>query len=948
MTKRDGEISVRTAHYDRTGAVSKRSPTRNELLECGSSPSKQNHIHQRYSQTQTSANDGSFNMYRDSRSAPNSVPGSASGSRANSRPGSRLQSRCNSQESIIDLFDSMSLKYGQNLDGSGTLEFKTPKPKRLANTKMSYIERVRINSAVWRSWHIQYVKKQTSAVCQFSSPLPETSTRLVSDVIQGKTALTGYKPEELGAVVRNYNKWRTFSRDILTHRPMLLASEGEENAIDLDSPHPPLSPGTGGKLVNDDLFKDFADTLFISTKTNRFRPPAPKKVTQEINYNPDYLQPDLSTLMYEVDDEFMEAVTSVEAMLSKTPTKCDPRQLGLMDSVPDSYFSENLSSLLTDMEPQVIQAGGRPALSHFNNEQTTPPPHKSVSFSAPTTPRQQSAASSPGYGIPIDYEFPATLQGYDHNGSNRVQTAKKTMPYRQTQQRNSAYMNPAFLRNDPNQPMGVGGNHVVQQHPTIMETLQNAPILPNTQTNTISTVNHSVTSECLSPVSSTPSPSGHVTPETKMEPVSPSHPGSLGGSSTAIFTPASSSEISVGNFTYQIGETSPVQLPQFNEVPWPPSTTINSNQLSLLGIEGGQTFTLQGNQLIAHGPIYTSSQDQEMMDYGQFQTLPPQTSSQEVFKQPTIDVSISSGMKSPKGNKRSSSQLESANIYEAFNRKKSTGGLDQTMQREEQDRQAKSIPSSCQASNASSAASSPGNDSDFTAYYSNHKKRTNADVSGQDDKHTRRKRKHLDSEHKRRYNIQSCLEELQKVVPSMNNGSSREQPSKYSTAILLQKAHEHICSMKGQVEALKNEEKEIKQQITELSDEIEQCQDALPDTGAPVNSQNDAQISQMVDEYLETEMVKNWKFWIFSKFARPLFKSYLNAIKLSSGSSIGGDLTSWVEESCRLRHLRKLALIPVRQISKETSILTDPSKLPEQVQGIIQRERNPSAPSPDV
>ncbi|PIK36724.1 putative MLX-interacting protein [Apostichopus japonicus] len=312
------------------------------------------------------------------------------------------------------------------------------------------------------------------------------------------------------------------------------------------------------------------------------------------------------------------------------------------------------------------------------------------------------------------------------------------------------------------------------------------------------------------------------------------------------------------------------------------------------------------------------------------------------------DVSISSGMKSPKGNKRSSSQLESANIYEAFNRKKSTGGLDQTMQREEQDRQAKSIPSSCQASNASSAASSPGNDSDFTAYYSNHKKRTNADVSGQDDKHTRRKRKHLDSEHKRRYNIQSCLEELQKVVPSMNNGSSREQPSKYSTAILLQKAHEHICSMKGQVEALKNEEKEIKQQITELSDEIEQCQDALPDTGAPVNSQNDAQISQMVDEYLETEMVKNWKFWIFSKFARPLFKSYLNAIKLSSGSSIGGDLTSWVEESCRLRHLRKLALIPVRQISKETSILTDPSKLPEQVQGIIERERNPSAPSPDV
>ena len=54
----------------------------------------------------------------------------------------------------------------------------------------------------------------------------------------------------------------------------------EDNAIDLDMPHPPHSPMFARKLANDDMpLKDFSDTLFIST-AQKFNVPHPKKISK--------------------------------------------------------------------------------------------------------------------------------------------------------------------------------------------------------------------------------------------------------------------------------------------------------------------------------------------------------------------------------------------------------------------------------------------------------------------------------------------------------------------------------------------------------------------------------------------------------------------------------------------------------------------------------------------
>ena len=43
-----------------------------------------------------------------------------------------------------------------------------------------------------------------------------------------------------------------------------------------------------------------------------------------------------------------------------------------------------------------------------------------------------------------------------------------------------------------------------------------------------------------------------------------------------------------------------------------------------------------------------------------------------------------------------------------------------------------------------------------------------------------------------------------------------------------------------------------------------ECQDSLPDAGAPVNAQSEKQLQEMCNEYINKQMQENWKFWIVS------------------------------------------------------------------------------------
>lgn len=136
MTRRDGDTAGKMARLDKTENYGQNS-TGNlekelELSECETKPFAtvgKPYVNSRHHSTGSGngvVSDGT--LPSTSRGAGDgtrtyentkSLPGSRAGSRPGSRPGSRMHSRTNSQESIIDLFDCMTLTFataaaGQN------------------------------------------------------------------------------------------------------------------------------------------------------------------------------------------------------------------------------------------------------------------------------------------------------------------------------------------------------------------------------------------------------------------------------------------------------------------------------------------------------------------------------------------------------------------------------------------------------------------------------------------------------------------------------------------------------------------------------------------------------------------------------------------------------------------------------------------------------------------
>jgi len=68
----------------------------------------------------------------------------------------------------------------------------------------------------------------------------------------------------------------------------------------------------------------------------------------------------------------------------------------------------------------------------------------------------------------------------------------------------------------------------------------------------------------------------------------------------------------------------------------------------------------------------------------------------------------------------------------------------------------------------------------------------------------------------------------------------------------------------------------------------------------------------------------------FSIIIKPLFESFKGMVSTSSLEELHRTALSWLDQHCSLPVLRPTALHSLRQLSTTTSVLTDPSQLPEQ------------------
>ncbi|XP_051017283.1 carbohydrate-responsive element-binding protein isoform X3 [Acomys russatus] len=154
--------------------------------------------------------------------------------------------------------------------------------------------------------------------------------------------------------------------------------------------------------------------------------------------------------------------------------------------------------------------------------------------------------------------------------------------------------------------------------------------------------------------------------------------------------------------------------------------------------------------------------------------------------------------------------------------------------------------------------------------------------------------------------------------------------SQVSKATTLQKTAEYILMLQQERAAMQEEAQQLRDEIEELNAAINLCQQQLPATGVPITHQRFDQMWDMFDDYVRTRTLHNWKFWVFSTLIRPLFESFNGMVSTTSLHSLHQTSLAWLDEYCSLPALRPTVLNSLRQLSTSTSILTDPSRMPEQ------------------
>ncbi|CAI9596437.1 unnamed protein product, partial [Staurois parvus] len=194
---------------------------------------------------------------------------------------------------------------------------------------------------------------------------------------------------------------------------------------------------------------------------------------------------------------------------------------------------------------------------------------------------------------------------------------------------------------------------------------------------------------------------------------------------------------------------------------------------------------------------------------------------------------------------------------------------------------------------------------------------------------------HISAEQKRRCNIKLGFDTLHNLVTSLHGQHS----NKLSKATTLQKTAEYISKLQQERAQLQEETQRLRHQVQELSDSINLCQQQLPASGVPVTHQHFQHMRQMFQDYVQSRTLQNWKFWLFSLLIRPLFDSFNRMVSTASMTDLRETALEWLDQHCSLPALRPTVLSSLCQLSTSTSILTDPSLMPEQaVQAVTQEE----------
>ncbi|KAL0120328.1 hypothetical protein PUN28_008168 [Cardiocondyla obscurior] len=231
----------------------------------------------------------------------------------------------------------------------------SPKWNRFKGIRLRWKDKIRLNNVIWRCWHMQFILKQNTLVCQFASPLDvDTHNKPEAVVLEGK-----YWKRKLAAVTAEYKKWRMFYRnkilgwtnkdgtEMMESMDMLdwgsgcgttgNFGAGTGNAFGVTSG----APGGESMMVDEDYMELMTDTLFSTISSNQpIYFPDPREIARGASLA-DFIQPSLGPLQPNLDD-FMDTLEPLQEFLN---SKLPP-----VPEEDDMFRNSNLNTNYSDLD----------------------------------------------------------------------------------------------------------------------------------------------------------------------------------------------------------------------------------------------------------------------------------------------------------------------------------------------------------------------------------------------------------------------------------------------------------------------------------------------------------------------------------------------------------------------------------------------------------------------
>lgn len=834
-------------------------------------------------------------------------------------------------QSLTKLFQCMTLAYSSKLT--------SPRWKNFKGLRLQWKDKIRLNNLIWRCWHMQFIERRNTAVCQFASPLEvDQHNKPEAVVLEGK-----YWKRRLATVTAEYKKWRIFFKNQMMGRASKDLNDinmcGELEHLDWFAPRSNCSfnSGTGSLALDDDMFMDFSDTLFSSLSSNQPFPfPNPREIAKGAGLA-DFIQPGLIQLQPNLDD-FMDTFEPLHDLLSGRLPPVEEEIVAVEDSIAgrtsdqlthrrndfqlheNSPYCASTSTTPVSAAAIVVTASSpQPLLNYFQMDQSS-----------------SSYLSNPQLGNShrhlTNHQNTRPLPQYHQQSQEQLQqqplvnesafSHPRTMVVPSSQ-------NSVFESNAPS----LGSSHQLQQQPQLVQSTDGFTASGRYE-------NAASHSGAFQRQNSGGSEHGFVVPTAQFQGKqrsrsrSGSGPNTPGNGSAAIFphaatTSLSASQPSIGssraNRTKPNGSSSSSSSP----------ARLLSNSASAQ--EAGLPRSSRGV-----GRLRSSSDLQPIMPVPTAAVSTPATVVPRTIL-PDNSALLAHLLTSPNQIGTPSTTLvltadSSATripiIFPLQNPDTTTTKLEKPLTL---------LPTTVNLEYSNDSRpykQEPSPNVPMVEDLINQNTSRSRSSDGERTQYREHRRVcHINAEQKRRCNIKNGFDTLQSLLPgggatsgsgngSGSSASSHGKSSDVSKAAMLHRGAEFIRQLRQERQQQQEEMDQLKQNIETLNAAISGCQALLPANGAPVSRQRNNRMREMFDDWVRVRTLQNWKFWIFSILIQPLLESYSTALSAATYEDLWQNVLNWVDQYCSLIALRPVVFNSLRNLSKTTDIIANPSRLP--------------------